>query len=71
MAYTEQIETDVNIRHSGDKEVRITTITFKDGEEVGRANHRSVVAYDAPVPANVSAHITAKKGKQPTRPDDD
>lgn len=66
--YIEEIQTDVNIKHDGTKEVRLTTITLKDGVEVGRANHRSVVAYDASVPAEIAAHINAKKGKQPTRP---
>lgn len=66
--YTEEIQTDVTIKHDGAKEIRLTTITLKDGVVVGHANHRSVVAYDAAVPADIAAFINAKKGKQPTLP---
>lgn len=69
MAYTEEIQTNVTIDHLGNKMVREATVTLKDGVEVGRINHRSVIAYDVEVPANIKAFITAKISKQPTRPD--
>ena len=67
MAYTEEIETSVTILSDGTKEIRTVTVTFKDGVEVGSANHRSVVAYDEDVPADIEAFINAKKRKQPKK----
>ena len=67
MAYSEEIQTNVTIRHDGTKEVRTVTVTKKDGVEVGSANHRSVVAYDADVPADIAAFIEAKKVAQSTK----
>jgi len=67
--YTEEKELNVTILHDGTKEIQTVTITLKDGEEVGRSNHRCVCAYDADVPADVEAFINAKKGRQPKRPE--
>jgi len=68
--YTEEIETNVTITNDGTKGVQTVTITLKDGVEVGRANHRNVIDYDQTVPANITAFINAKKGKQPKKPKD-
>lgn len=65
--YTEEIHTHVTITHEGHKEVRKETIILKDGEEVGRSNHRFVVNAQDDVPAEIASHIEAKKGKQPKK----
>lgn len=67
MTYSEEIQTNVTITNDGAKEIRTVTVTLKDGVEVARANHRSVVAYDEDVPADITAFIEAKKGKQPKK----
>lgn len=69
--YTEEIQTNVTITNDGAKEIHTVTVTLKAGVEVGRANHRSVVAYDEDVPADIEAFINSKKGKQPKKPNDD
>jgi hypothetical protein len=65
--YTEETETHVTIKNDGAKEVRIVTIVLKDGVEVGRSNHRTIIPYDADVPAKIENFINAKKGKQPKK----
>jgi len=67
--YTEEIQTEVTLTNDGHKNIRTITITYKDGVEVGRTNHRSVVAADEDIPADIEAFINAKKGKQPKKPD--
>ena len=67
MAYSEEILKNVTITHTGSKQIQTVTVTLKDGVEVGRANHRSVIAPDEDVPADIAAHIEAKKGKQPKK----
>lgn len=65
--YTEEIQTNVTITNDGAKEIRTVTITLKDGVEVGRTNHRSVVAYDEDVPQEIADFVESKKGKQPKK----
>jgi hypothetical protein len=67
--YTEEIQTNVTILNDGTKEIRTVTVTLKDGVEVGRTNHRSVVAADEDVPADIESFIEAKKVKQPNKAD--
>ena len=67
--FTEEVELDTTIKHRGDIEVREVIVVYKDGVEFARSlPHRSVVGYDEARPANVTSHINAKKGKQPTLP---
>lgn len=68
MGFTKEIQRNITIKNDGAKEVQTVTITFEDGVEVGRANYRNVVDYDADVPADITAFIEAKKGNQPKKP---
>lgn len=65
--YTEEIETEVTLTQAGHKQVRTITITLKDGVEVGRANHRSLIRADEDIPQEIVDFIEAKKVKQPKK----
>jgi len=63
--YTEEKELQVTLDEAGNKSIRTTTITYKDGVEVGSTNHRHVINAEDDVPADLAAFIEGKKGKQP------
>jgi hypothetical protein len=63
--YTEEIQQEVTLTNDGHKNVRTTTITYKDGVEVGRSNHRRVIMATESVPSDIASFIEEKKIVQP------
>lgn len=59
--YTEEVQQEVTLTNDGHKNVKTVTITYKDGVEVGRSNHRSVIAATESVPSDIASFIEAKK----------
>lgn len=62
--YTEEIQQEVTLTNDGHKNVRTITITYKDGVEVGRSNHRYVINAEDNVPQDIADFIEVKKVTQ-------
>lgn len=65
--YSEEKKHEVTITDDGSKNVRTIIITYKDGVEIGRSNHRTVIAADEDIPQHIVDFIEVKKVKQPKR----
>ena len=56
MAYTEEQETSITIRHDGSIQTLVVTKVLKDGVEIARNNHRAAYAEGVPV-ASIQAAL--------------